>query len=370
MAIDPVIGAASGGSPSRNGPVPGRGDGGWGARGPGRGGVTGRGGFLGRGDGRGGASDTPLSTVVEDDDNKEEALLSPSHQTQGSVNADEDDAATEETATIIASEDGIKRREYQMKLSTPKKVSMKTLMNVVRERMEFDPNMEVKVYDASKNDEEENILTPDEIPETEVARAIYFQKVHIKKHKEGTSIVFRTSTEHSHVEWRQLMNYEVKELKVYIGEYKLASTDTAIIGFFARKNPHTTHPARYEKYIMLRLPMGTPTLTIKCIHPKVTGGFEETVRTDIFAVRVCKTDSITVDTEMNVLLPPNKEGEYYVSFSKLDDELKRKVYKHHNAYMKWVATVKVSGFNNIDQQHDIGKGNTWSFRKFMIEQPY
>jgi hypothetical protein len=38
--------------------------------------------------------------------------------------------------------------------------------------------------------------------------------------------------------------------------------------------------------------------------------------------------------------------------------------------MKWVATVKVSGFNNIDQQHDIGKVNTWSFRKFMIEQPY
>jgi hypothetical protein len=64
MAIDPVIGAASGGSPSRNGPVPSRGDGGRGARGPGRGGVTGRGGFLGRGGGRGGASDTPLSTVL------------------------------------------------------------------------------------------------------------------------------------------------------------------------------------------------------------------------------------------------------------------------------------------------------------------
>jgi hypothetical protein len=85
------------------------------------------------------------------------------------------------------------------------------------------------------------------------------------------------------------------------------------------------------------------------------GGFEETVRTDVFAVRVCKTDSIMVDTELNVLLPPNKEGKYYVSFSKLDDELKRKVYKHHNAYMEWVATVKGSGFNNIDQQHDMGR---------------
>jgi hypothetical protein len=201
---------------------------------------------------------------------------------------------------------------------------MKTLMNVVREMMEFDPNMEVKVYDASKNDKEEDILTPDEIPETEVARAIYFQKVHDKKHKEGTSIVFRTSTEPSHIEWRQLMDYEVKELKLYIGEYKLASTNTVIIGFFARKNPHTTHPARYEKYIMSRLPMGTPTLTIERIHPKVMGGFEETVRTAVFAVRVCKTDSITVDTELNVLLPPNKEGEYYISFSKLDDELKWK----------------------------------------------
>jgi hypothetical protein len=46
------------------------------------------------------------------------------------------------------------------------------------------------------------------------------------------------------------MDYKVKELKLYIGEYKLASTNMAIIGFFARKNPHTTHPARYKKYIM------------------------------------------------------------------------------------------------------------------------
>jgi hypothetical protein len=369
MAINLAIGVASGGPPSRNGPVTGRGDGGRGGRGPGRGGVTGRSGFLGRGGGRGSASDTPLSTVVEDDDNKEEALPPPFHQTQGSVNADEDDNATEETATIIASEDGIKRREYQMKLSTPKKVNMTTLMNVVKEMMELDPNMEVKVYDASKTGKEEDILSPDEIPESEAARAIYFQKGHDKKHKEGTSIVFRTSTEHSHVKWRQLMDYDVKELKLYIGEHKLASTDTAIIGFFARKNPHMTHPARYEKYIMSRLPMGTPTLTIERIHPKVMGGFQETVKTDVFAVRVCKTDSITVDTELTALLPPNKEGEYYVSFSKLDDELKRKVYQHHNAYMKRVTMVKVSGFNNIDQQHDIGKGNTFSFREFMIEQP-
>jgi hypothetical protein len=88
------------------------------------------------------------------------------------------------------------------------------------------------------------------------------------------------------------MDYKVKELKLYIGEYKLASTNMAIIGFFARKNPHTTHPARYKKYIMSRLPMGTLTLTIKRIHPKMTGGFEETVRTDVFAVQVCKTNSI------------------------------------------------------------------------------
>jgi hypothetical protein len=43
MAIDPVIGAASSGSPSRNGLVPGQGDGGRGAHGPGHGGVTRRG---------------------------------------------------------------------------------------------------------------------------------------------------------------------------------------------------------------------------------------------------------------------------------------------------------------------------------------
>jgi hypothetical protein len=68
-----------------------------------------------------------------------------------------------------------------------------------------------------------------------------------------------------------------------------------------------------------------------------------------------------VDKALVRLLPPKPEEEYYISYLDLDEELKRKVYKHQNWYKKKVEIVPVSGFNNIDQQHDIGMNKTWSF---------
>ena len=45
------------------------------------------------------------------------------------------------------------------------------------------------------------------------------------------------------------------------------------------------------------------------------------------------------------------------------------MYNHQNWHKKKVEIVPVSGFNNIDRQHETGMNKTWSFREFMCEQP-
>jgi hypothetical protein len=176
-------------------------------------------------------------------------------------------------------------------------------------------------------------------------------------------------TKYSHVEWRKFLNKEAKQAKLYVGIHKLESTEMEMIRFIAQKHPEMTHLNRFETALMTKLPKGTPKLVIERIFPKTMTGFETLVKTDVLAICVCKTDAKVVDKALARLFPPKPEGEYYVSYSVLDDELKRKVYNHQNWYKKKVETVLVSGFNNIDRKYEIGMNKTWSFRDFMREQP-
>jgi hypothetical protein len=58
-----------------------------------------------------------------------------------------------------------------------------------------------------------------------------------------------------------------------------------------------------------------------------------------------------------------------VSYTGLEDDVKRKVYKHQNWYLTKVKIIQVPGFRNIDHKYEIGMNKTWSFREFMHEQP-
>jgi hypothetical protein len=72
---------------------------------------------------------------------------------------------------------------------------------------------------------------------------------------------------------------------------------------------------------------------------------------------------------MQKLLPPRMDGENYVSFNGLDEETKRKAYKHQNWYAEKVKQIQVLGFNNINCEYEIGLAQKWSFREFMCQQP-
>lgn len=68
------------------------------------------------------------------------------------------------------------------------------------------------------------------------------------------------------------------------------------------------------------------------------------------------------------LLPPQTSGEYYVSFLGITDEVKCKVYKHLNWWMKNVNVVPVLGFNNINKRYEVGLNKPWSLHAFMTDQ--
>jgi hypothetical protein len=83
-----------------------------------------------------------------------------------------------------------------------------------------------------------------------------------------------------------------------------------------------THLNQFEKVLMKKLPTGIPKLVVECSFLKTMNGFKTSVKTDVLAIRVCKTDAKVVDKALEKLLLPKPEGEYYVSYSGLDDELK------------------------------------------------
>jgi hypothetical protein len=235
-----------------------------------------------------------------------------------------------------------------MKLLVPKKNEEEYLYTVVKQMMMNDWGMGIHAYEPSSANMNPEIESFDNLPDTDEGREPYFWPIQDKRNKKGTSIVFHISTEYSHVKWRKYMEKEAQELQLYVGIHKLESTETEIIGFIAQKHPEMTHLNRFETALMTKLPIETPKVVIECIFPKTTGGFEMLVKTDVLAIRVCKTDAKVVDKALARLLPPKPEGEYYVSYLGLDEELKQKVYKHQNWYKKKVEIVPVSGFNNID----------------------
>jgi hypothetical protein len=169
------------------------------------------------------------------------------------------------------------------------------------------------------------------------------------------------------VDWRKTLHKEqrVQDLKLYIGVHKLSSTETQIIGFIDQKLPEATHINHYKELLKSKLSEAAPKFAIERIYPKTMSGFDVSVKTDVLSIRACKSKATEADTMMKKLLPPQTEGEYYVSFNGLDEEMKRKAYKHQNWYAEKVKQIQVSGFNNIDREYEIGLAQRWSFREFI-----
>jgi hypothetical protein len=305
----------------------------------------------------------------------QETTVSPCHQTMenSDMEMSSDEEEDNEIKTIIVSEASSRnKRFYQMKLSTYKSNATSMLIKVVKIMFSKEPRMEIELHVSMNKDfEAKPICSIDELPETEEETAAYFPSIYNNKNKDGTAIVFRLNSEQSHVDWRKTLQKEqrVQDLKLYIGVHKLSSTETQIIGFIDQKLPEATHINHYEELLKSKLSAAAPEFAIERIFPKTTSGFDVPVKTDVLGIRACKFEATEADMMMQKLLPPRTEGEYYVSFNGLDEETKRKAYKHQNWYAEKVKQIQVSGFNNIDCKYEIGLAQKWSFQEYMRQQP-
>ena len=271
---------------------------------------------------------TPL-----EDDTEDMVFDSPCHQSM----ADEDmelrlmDGNDEihldgEEPTVVAPKD---LKQYQMKLSIPTRNVMDSLIGIICRMMQQDMSMVLHTLDAmNKKGEKDNITFFEDLPEMEEEGKPYFWQVHDNKHQNGTSIICQVTLEYSHVKWQMLLKSAVMEQKLYIRVHKLDLMEMQIIGFMAQKHPEETHINRYKSYLKEKLPAGMPKFAIEWIYPKMTSRFDSMVKMDVLV----KMDTGTVDEVMTQLLPPQPEGEYYVSFMGLDDEMKRKVYMHQTQF--------------------------------------
>ncbi len=135
--------------------------------------------------------------------------------------------------------------------------------------------------------------------------------------------------------------------------HKLSSPETQIISFINQKLPEVTHINNYEDLLQSKLPICAPEIVVELIYPKTLSGFDASVKTDVLDIRACKSKAKEANMAMQNLLPPMVEGEYYVSYNGLDEDVKAKTYKHQNWYAKKVNMIQVSGFNNIDHHYQI-----------------
>jgi hypothetical protein len=275
--------------------------------------------------------------------------------------------------TVVPSDgNSINMLLYQMKLSTFKKKATASLMKIIKTMLMIDKRMAIKQFNSQNEAfKEKPICGFEDLPEMEDEMAAYFPLVHDKKNKDGMSIVFRLSTEHSLADWRRLLEKDsnVQHLKLYLGVHKLPSTETKIIGFINQKLPETTFINHYEDHLQSQLLADDPVIAVECIFPKTESGFNGVTKTDVLGIWACKSEAEAADKMMKKLLPPQAEGEYYVSFQGLDDYAKHKTYQHQNWYTHRVKRISISDFQNINRKYNVGLSNDWSFREFMKLQP-
>jgi hypothetical protein len=143
-------------------------------------------------------SDDEDATPLSKTDHAPEKAAPPCHQSMSdsilddpkTARDDDLDELVEETATIMPSVSDIALKEYQMKLSVPKKNAEDYLVGIIRQMMMNDWSMGINVYDplsTSENlDINPEIKAFDDLPKTAEEREHYFQPIQDTRNKTGT----------------------------------------------------------------------------------------------------------------------------------------------------------------------------------------
>jgi transcriptional regulator of heat shock response len=155
---------------------------------------------------------------------------SPANETLQEIN--------EDIATVIKeSMPPPRTKVYNMKLVFSKdQSSQKRVTKFITKMMDTDDNFMITVFDYSKSEENLRLLIAVDIPTKKSVFNHYMVPIWDKKNKEGSMIVMQVTTIYSHVQWKHIMEPEVKSRKIQIRLHNLESLETKAIRFFLRRH--------------------------------------------------------------------------------------------------------------------------------------
>jgi hypothetical protein len=143
-----------------------------------------------------------------------------------------------------------------------------------------------------------------------------------------------------------------------------------MISFLMHKLPSETHLHCFGDYLQQIATKTMPKIELTHAFPKTQAGFNNTVKTEVVAIKPDKDHASATDLILTWLFPASPTGEMYVSFIQgMEETMLKQLHKQQNQWLAEVKMITIRGFNNIDWKYDIGLSTKYSLWEFMINQP-
>jgi hypothetical protein len=156
----------------------------------------------------------------------------PCHQP--SMDNNQMEALSQESPIIILSKPMTLLKAYQMKLVIQKMKNPKEkVQQLIQTMMSMDDKLYIDPFYTDTPETSHVILVLADIPMEDKYFARYFIDMHDPRNKEGITLLFQITSEHSHVKGHSLLSAEFKTSNIHMMEHQLGSVDTKVIGFLA-----------------------------------------------------------------------------------------------------------------------------------------
>jgi hypothetical protein len=284
---------------------------------------------------------------------------------------DEDD----DDDTILA-EPNIPLKEYSFHVSFGLKKKQRVnpfllFKNLALEMMQLDPSFKIYAYDSTQASDLWPLASPDNIPAEENLAQKYFVRSQINKQNTHVTVIFRVTSQYSHVEWRTKIASYLSNHRILLKQHKLEALETVCIGFIAKKHPHYTHLNRFEEYLRDTLPDHTPQFTIRHLKPRIPATFTEAIKTEVLGIETSTEHApLLHDILQHAFLLNHKDNKFFVSYrANIDDARLQSLYRIQNNWLAQVKVVKIGGDRNIDKRFHVGLSQPVSLCDFIRTQP-
>lgn len=254
----------------------------------------------------------PLSQKLYDEAQEEKrkaaAIAASCHQTQ---ETQETTTNVKETAMVIDDDSNPppQLKDYNMKIVFPKGQNSKKQMTTFVSKMhDKEERLTIRAFDSQKSLKFMRLLIAEDLPKDQAQFDQYLVPAWDQKNQDGTTVVLRVSTEHSHPTWKRILQKEIKSQKLQIRLHQLESLEMKVVGILLRKIPSETHLGCFAEYIETMSGKETMKVELFRVYPSAK------VKTDAVGMRTNRSEASEIDTMLQKMFPIMSKGTVYVSY--------------------------------------------------------